>query len=123
MRRTDRTFQVFFGEETLLGGPRIPFRLSMPQKVLGAAMQQKVGKRWEFGVRYLGLVSDANALSEQPNFFFVGHAFKNFNSLTFQSSYSFTKHLKFYTEASYGTASSFTPSPVGQVPFSLLIGP
>jgi len=123
MKRSDRTYQVFFGQETLLGGPRIPFRVSMPQKVLGASMQQKVGKRWEFGFRFLNLSTDASALTSQSNFFFVGQEFRKSNSLTFQSSYSFTKRLKFYTEASYGTVSTFTPSPVGQQPFSLLIGP
>ena len=36
---------------------------------------------------------------------------------------SFTKRLKFYSEASLGSASSFTPAPVSQQPFSLLLGP
>jgi uncharacterized membrane protein YgcG len=123
MRRKDRSYEFFVGEETLLGGPRIPYRLVMPQRVLGASMQQKVGQRWEFGVRYLNLSTNPDALSSDPTLFLPGHEFRNSNSLTFQSSYSFTKHLMFYTEAGYSTASSFTPSPVRQQPFSLLIGP
>jgi uncharacterized membrane protein YgcG len=123
MRRKDRSYQFFVGEETLLEGPRIPYRVLMPQRVLGASMQQKVGKRWEFGVRYLNLSTNPNALSSEPTLFLPGHAYRSSNSLTFQSSYSFTKHLMLYAEAGYGKASSFTPSPVGQQPFSLFIGP
>lgn len=132
MRRTNRSYQFFVGEETLLGGPRIPYRVLMPQRVLGASMQQKVGKRWQFGVRYLNLSTNPDALTNDPTFFLPGHEFRNSNSLTFQSLYSFTKHLKFYAEAGYGTASSFTsageqpaspPVPVRQQPFSLLVGP
>jgi uncharacterized membrane protein YgcG len=123
MRRTDRIYQFFVGEETLLGGPRIPYRVTMPQRVLGASMQQKVGKRFEFGVRYLNLSTNPNALTSEPTLFLSGHAYRSSNNLTFQSSYNFTKHLIFYAEAGYGKASSFAPSPVGQQPFSLLIGP
>jgi peptidoglycan-associated lipoprotein len=132
MRRKDCSYQFFVGEETLLEGPRIPFRFLMPQRVLGISMQQKVGERWEFGVRYLDLSTSPSALTSEPSFFLPGHEFRNSNSLTFQSSYSFTKHLKFYTEAGYGTASSFTPAeegsastpvPVGQQPISVLVGP
>jgi uncharacterized membrane protein YgcG len=132
MRRTDRSYQFFVGEETLLGGPRIPYRVLMPQRVLGASMQQKVGKRWQFGLRYLNLSTNPDALTSDPTLFLPGHEYRNSNSLTFQSSYSFTKHLMLYAEAGYGTASSFPPteeSPasapvrVKQQPFSLLVGP
>ena len=132
MRRTSRSYQFFVGEETLLGGPRIPFRITLPQRVLGASMQQKVGERWEFGVRYLNLSTNPDALTNDSTLFLPGHEYRNSNSLTFQSLYSFTKHLKFYTEAGYGTASSFTsageqsssaPVPVRQQPLSLLVGP
>jgi hypothetical protein len=143
MRRTNRTYQFFVGEDTVQEGPRIPFRLVLPQRVMGAAMQQKVGKRWAFGVRFLNLDTSANALRRDPTYFFPGRAYQSSNSLTFQTSYNFTEHLKFYAEAGYGTASSFsaaqleqlpssqgetaasptTSSPVRQQPFSLLIGP
>ena len=132
MRRTNRSYEFFVGEETLLGGSRIPYRMLMPQRVLGAAMQQKVGERWEFGLRYLNLSTNPDALTNDPTFFLPGHEYRNSNSLTFQSLYSFTKHLKFYTEAGYGTASSFTsageqpastPVRVRQQPLSLLVGP
>ena len=46
MRRTNTTYQFFIGEDTVLEGPRIPFRLILPQRVMGASMQQKVGEQW-----------------------------------------------------------------------------
>ena len=132
MRRTNRSYRFFVGEETLLGGPRIPYRLVMPQRVLGASVQQKVGKRWQFGVRYLNLSTNPSALTNYPGYFYMGHDYRTSNTITFQSSYKFTKRLKFYTEAGYSTASSFTsageqpastPVPVRQQPLSLLVGP
>ena len=132
MRRKDRTYQFFVGEETLLEGPRIPYRVLMPQRVLGASIQQKVGARWEFGVRFLNLSSTSNALTGDPTLFLPGHEFRNANTLTFQSSYNLTKHLVFYGEAGYGAASSLTPTAeqpaptttrTRQQPVSLLVGP
>jgi uncharacterized membrane protein YgcG len=132
MRRTDRSYQFFVGEETLLEGPRIPYRVLMPQRVLGVSMQQKVHKRWQLGVRFLNLSTNPEAVSSEPTLFLPGHEFRSSNTLTFQSSYSFSKHLMFYAEAGYGTASSFTAggetpaspaAPVVQQPFSLLVGP
>jgi uncharacterized membrane protein YgcG len=123
MRRTNRSYEFFVGEETLLSGPRIPYRLMMPQRVLGATLRQKLGKHWEFGVRYLNLSTDPSALTNYPGYFYAGHDYRSSNTITFQSTYEVSKRLKFYSEAGYGTASSFTPSLVGQQPFSLLIGP
>ncbi|WP_263366719.1 MSCRAMM family protein [Edaphobacter bradus] len=123
MRRTDRTYQFFAGEDTVLEGPRIPFRFILPQRVIGASMQQKVGTRLAFGVRFLNLETNPSALIKDPTYFSPGHSFQSSNSVTVQSTYRFSEHLKFYGEAGYGRASSFTPSLVGQQPFSLLIGP
>jgi hypothetical protein len=123
MKRTNRTYQFFAGEDSVLEGPRIPFRLILPQRVMGAAMTQKVGDRWSFGVRYLNTATSANALTEYPTYFSPGHEFQGSNSVTFQTTYNFSDSLKFYAETGYGEVSSFTPSGVRQQPFSLLIGP
>jgi len=144
MRRTNRTYQFFVGEDTVLEGPRIPYRIVLPQLVTGASMQQKIGKRWALGLRFLNVDTSPSGLTKDPTFFFPGRAYRGANSLTFQTTYNFTDHLKFYAETGYGTASTFSPaqlaelpssggeptvpsqaasSPVRQVPFSLLIGP
>jgi len=128
MQRKDRNYQFFVGEDTLLAGPRIPYRLMLPQQVMGASMWQKVGDHWEFGVRYLHLSTSPSALVNYSNYFFPGSDYHSADALTFQSSYHFTRHLKFYSEVGYHRASTFTgstsTSPDGsQVPVSLLVGP
>ena len=123
VRRKNRSFQFFVGEETLLGGPRVPYRIMLPQLVLGGSLWQKVGDRWEFGVRYMYLGTNSSVLTTDSAYFFPGHDYQHSNGVTFQSNYHATKHLKFYTEATASTASSFTASPVGQEPRSLLVGP
>jgi hypothetical protein len=141
MRRTNRTYQFFVGEDTVLEGPRIPFRLMLPQRIMGASMQQKVGAHWAFGVRFLNLDTSPSALTKDPTYFFPGRSYQGANNVTFQTTYKFTEHLKFYAETGYGTATSFSPAqlallpssqevpsqtsslPVRQQPFSLLFGP
>lgn len=144
MRRTNRTYQFFVGEDTVLAGPRIPFRFMLPQRVMGATMQQKVGARWAFGVRFLDLSTSPSALTKDSTYFFPGRSYQSANSLTFQSTYELTEHIKFYAETGYGVATSFSPAqlallpsataeatvpspaaalPVRQQPVSLLVGP
>ena len=123
VRRKNRSYQFFMGEETLLGGPRVPYRLSLPQLVLGGSMWQKVGDHWEFGVRYMYLGTGSSVLTTDSDYYFPGHNYHHWNGLTFQSVFHASKHLKVYAEAGASTASSFTLSPVGEEPLSLLVGP
>jgi hypothetical protein len=122
-RRKNRSYQFFAGEETLLGGPRVPYRLSLPQRVLGGSLWQKVGNRWEFGLRYMYLGTGSSVLTTDSDYYFAGHNYRHWSGLTFQSIFNASKHLKFYAEATASNASSFTLSPVGEEPISLLIGP
>jgi hypothetical protein len=122
MKRKDRSYQVYYGDDTLLGGPRIPYRLTLPQKIFGATMKQDVGERWKFGVRYLHLDTNASVLTTQTNFFFPGHAFQTSDSLAFQSSYSLSKDLKLFGEMNYTKATPFASSPATQEPVSFFAG-
>jgi hypothetical protein len=122
MKRKDRSYQVFYGDDSLLGGPRIPYRLTLPQKVFGATMRQEVGEHWKFGVRFLHLDTNASVLTTQTNFFFPGHAFQTSDSLAFQSSYSISKDVKIFGEMNYTKAIPFTSSPVAQEPVSFFAG-
>jgi hypothetical protein len=117
MKRTNQTYQFFIGEDTVLAGARIPFRLILPQRIIGASMLQKVGERWTFGLRYMNLATSSSALTEDAAYILPGRTYEGSNSLTFQSTYKFSEHVKFYGETGYGKASSFTPLPVAQQPF------
>lgn len=122
MKRANRSFQFFSGQESILAGPRIAFRTTMPQQVLGGSYQEQLGTHWQFGVRFLHLSTDVSALNTGSIFFIPGHVFQSANSLNFQSSYRVSSHLKFYGETGYSLASSFTTTPVGQEPISLTLG-
>ena len=123
MRRTNTTYQFFIGEDTVLEGPRIPFRLILPQRVMGASMQQKVGERWAFGARFLKLNTSPSALTSDTTFILPGRTYQGSNSLTFQSTYHVSEHLKIYGETGYGRVSGFTPLTGAEAPFSFLVGP
>jgi hypothetical protein len=127
VKRSNRAYQLFFGEESVLGGPRIPYRTVLPQFVLGATMQQKIGTRWELGARYLNLSSSPDAFTRTTAYTLPGHRFLNSNSLALQSTYTLikgqdTKGLKLYAEAGYGRAKSLD-LPIRQQPLSFVIGP
>ena len=123
MRRTNRTYQFFAGEDTVLEGPRIPFRLILPQRIIGASMQQKIGERLALGVRFMNTETSSSGLTSDSTFFLPGRTYQGSNSMTLQSTYHVSEHLKLYGETGYGTVSGFTPLPVAQKPFSFLIGP
>jgi len=67
-------YLVFYGDETLLAGPRIPFRISVPQTAMGASMRQRFG-RLETGVRLLRLESGEHGLESNPLLFPAGRSF------------------------------------------------
>ncbi|HLJ14028.1 MAG TPA: hypothetical protein VKV15_05985 [Bryobacteraceae bacterium] len=122
MKRADRSYQIFYGDDTLLGGPRVPYRLTLPQTVLGAAMTQNVGDRWQFAVRFLHLNTNASVLAAQTDFFLPGHVFQTSDSLAFQSCYSFSKSVKIFGEFNYTKATTFAAAPIPQKPVSFLAG-
>jgi hypothetical protein len=97
--RKDRQYQVFLGEETLPEGPRVPFRLRIPQFVLGASVRQQFGDRLQTGVRVLHFSSSATQIAQNPYFFPAGREFLNSTGIAAQSLYSIAKHLKLYGEA------------------------
>jgi hypothetical protein len=123
MRRTNSSYQFFVGEDTVLEGPRIPFRIILPQRITGATMEQKVGENWAFGARFLNLETSSSALTSDATFLLPGRTYESSNSVTFQSTYRFTDSLKIYGETGYGRVSGFTPLPVAQKPLWYLFGP
>lgn len=123
MRRTNRAYRVFMGEDTVLEGPRIPYRQILPQRVIGGTVEQTISSRWTVGARYLNLVTSAHALTDYPAYFSPGHMIHESNSLTFLSAYKVSDNFRLYGETGYAAVSSFVPPPVGQKPFSFLAGP
>ncbi len=57
-----RRYTLFYGVETLIAGPRVPFRIRVPQNVLGASVVNKLGEKLEVGARLIHLSTGADAL-------------------------------------------------------------
>jgi hypothetical protein len=122
VKRTNRTYQFFFGRDTLLGGQRVSYRLTLPQYEVGASMKQTVGQRLTFGVRFLRLDTDPSVLNGQSTFYFPGHIFRASDTLAIQSSYNLRKGMSVFGEASYTAATLFPSSPAAQHPLSYFAG-
>jgi hypothetical protein len=114
-------YTVFFGNETLLAGPRIPFRVNVPQTAMGASMRQKFG-RLETGVRLLHLTTSEHDLSGNLLFFPAGQSFPSADNLTAYTAYVFSDRFRWYGEATVARANAFGGQPTSQ-PISYFFGP
>jgi hypothetical protein len=113
-------FSFFYGTETILAGPRIPFRADVPQRVLGASIRRKFGKL-ETGARFLFLKNSGRE-SDGDFFFPAGRDFRSDGNLTAYASYSWNDHFLWYGEATAARAKTGDGVPPGQ-PFSYFFGP
>ena len=125
MRRTNRTYQFFAGEDAVSEGPRIPFRLILPQRVMGATMQQKVGERWSFGVRYLNMETSPTALTQYPTYFSPGRDLPRFQQPDVSIDLRLYRAFQvLWRSGLRRTVSTFTPSTVSATAvFSSLLAP
>jgi hypothetical protein len=116
-------YTVFYGHETLLGGPRIPFRVDAPQTVMGASMRQKFG-RLETGVRMLHLSSSEQDVESPKNSFFfpAGRSFLIADNLSVYTAFTFAEHFRWYGEATEGRVKTVDAQPAGQS-ISYFFGP
>lgn len=98
----NRTLTLFWGQATLLEGPRIPFRISAGQQMMGLTLQEKIGSRLTIGARAIRLTTAATALDpENPDsaLFPTNRQFRVANVAAVQSLFTLTKDLKFFGEA------------------------
>jgi hypothetical protein len=118
-----RKFTLFWGEETLQTGPRITFRTSVPQSILGAAVQQSFGTRLNVAVRYLGLSSAEDQVEANPIYFPAGSEFRRTDSLSVQAAYFAGRGFTFFSDTTLSreqfAASALFPH---AAPFSWLAG-
>src|SRR5579863_5706311 len=102
-------YALFAGVETLLEGPRVPFRSQVPQSVVGATVQRKLSDRWQIGFRALRVWSSAGQIERYPNFFPANRRIEQSTSFTTQSVFSLTKSLKVYGEGGIAATRRLTP--------------
>ncbi len=119
-----REYTLFWGHETVLAGPRVPFRVSVPQLAAGFSVKQKFGRRLEAGARLMRLSSTGESMAASPAFFGPGRDFRAVNIASFQALASVAGPLKVFSETSASFGIQRTSSAPGAgVPFSVTAGP
>ena len=122
-----RRYTFFYGVETLIAGPRVPFLIQVPQNVLGASMVQKLGEKLEIGVRAIHLSTGSTALglnAPSGNLFAPGQDFQSSSIFSASVLYKLSSQLQFYGEVDASATSGSVAFPnARRSPFSFTGGP
>jgi hypothetical protein len=122
-----RRYTFFYGVETLIAGPRVPFLIQAPQNLLGASMVQKLGEKLEIGVRAMHLSTGSSALglnAPSGNLFAPGQDFQSSSIFSASVLYKLSSQLQFYGEADASATSGLLSFPnARRSPFSFTGGP
>ena len=94
-------YSFFVGEETLTAGPRVPYRVLIPQTVAGASVVHRLAKNLTVGARIMQFSASAEAIAANPYLFPPGRDLSLVRTAAIQSLYAPTKRLKFYAEVSH----------------------
>jgi len=92
-------FSFFLGRETVLAGPRVPFRVTAPQTVLGAEAQRRIGARLVVGARLTRFWTSEKPTAQGRWLLPPSRAFRSVNNLTLRSLLTVRKDLRLYGEA------------------------
>jgi hypothetical protein len=104
-------YAVFWGRQTLLEGPRVPFRQVLPQSVFGASARREFG-RFAAGIRLLQFAADPTAGDE---FLFpAGRRFRSASVASAQVSYTLFANLKLFGELTASRADLGRSAPFSQ---------
>ena len=96
----DVAYGFFLGDETLAAGPRVPYRIRVPQRVMGATARRKIGRHLSIAARYQQFSSSAQAIADNPYLFPSVNQLTLDRSITLQALYTPVKRLKVYLEGS-----------------------
>jgi hypothetical protein len=117
-----RRYTLFGGVETLAAGPRVPFRIRVPQKVLGASVIDSIGEKLELGARAMYLSTKPDTAS---NYLFApGQDFRTTATISSDLLYKASANLNFYGEATASITSGSVAFPdARESPLSFTVGP
>lgn len=105
-------YSFFVGQETLSAGPRVSYRVRVPQTVMGGTATRRVGKYLQIGARFLRLSASPQAIADNPWYFPTGRDFSKVTTFGVQSLFTPVKRLKVYAEASRALGASKSLSSV-----------
>ena len=120
-KQDNRTLTFYVGESSLLQGPRLPFRMILPQQIVSGSWQERIGERLGIALRGTAFWTDLNSGSTK-SLVAIGHAYDTAQVLSAQSLFKVRKHLSLYGEASYSRVAA-TPGRPDPQPFSFYGGP
>ena len=112
-RHGDTEYTLFGGEETLSAGPRVPYRILAPQRVIGASVVRRIGKYFRIGGRLMELSSSRQDMANNPNLFPAGRNLGRVSTASVQALYTPFKRLKLYGEVSRAVESKVVSSVAG----------
>ena len=96
----DTQYIIFGGQETLTAGPRVAYRITAPQTVMGASAVHRVASHLLVGVRLMQFSSSAQSILANPYLFPAGRTSALARTGAVQVLYAPDKRLKVYAEAS-----------------------
>jgi hypothetical protein len=100
-------YSVFYGQEMLVSGDRVSYRLSTPQTVAGVSALRRVARGLQLGVRLMQFSASDDAMSQDSSLFPAGHSASMVRTATLESLYKPRPNLKFYAQVSR----AFTDAP------------
>jgi hypothetical protein len=117
-----RSYTLFGGVETLTAGPRVPFRIKAPQKVLGTSVVDRIGEKLEVGARAMYLSTSRDSSS---NYLFApGQDFRTTGTISSSLLYKASANLQVYGEATASITSGSVAFPhARESPLSFTVGP
>jgi hypothetical protein len=96
----NRSYSFFYGVQTVLEGPRIPFRASAHQRALGVQFRRRLGERLTLGARFLRLAGDPTNSGDGGAFRLYRRRFDSADTAAVQAIYSLGKPLRLFGELS-----------------------
>ena len=93
-------FTFFVGEESLMAGARVSYRLASPQKVMGLSAVHRIAPHLLVGARLMQFSASRQAIVENPYLFPAGRTADMVRTMALQALYTPVKRLKIYAEAS-----------------------
>jgi hypothetical protein len=96
--KTQYTF--FYGEETLAAGPRVAYRVMVPQTVMGVSALHRVAQHVMVGARLMQFSANSQAIAANPYLFPPGRTAEQVRTMALEALYTPVKQLKIYAEVS-----------------------
>lgn len=93
-------YTFFAGQETLMAGARVAYRIPSPQMVMGVSAVHRIAPHLLVGARLMQFSASRQAIAGNPTLFPAGRTANLARTLALQSIYTPLKRLKVYAEAS-----------------------